>query len=79
MLTDGIISHYALGGAVAATFYLEPAATLDADVFVLLPNADGTLVSLSPIYEYLKSPGGIESREYITIGDWPVQFLVPPE
>jgi len=77
MLTDGIISHYALGGAVAATFYLEPAATLDVAVFVLLPNADGTLVSLSPIYEYLKSPGGIESREYITIGDWPVQFLVP--
>lgn len=30
----GIISRYALGGAVAATFYIEPAATEDIDVFV---------------------------------------------
>ena len=74
---DGIIHHYAIGGAVAATFYLEPAATLDVDVFVLLSNPTGTLVSLTPIYEYLKARGGIEDREHIVLGDWPVQFLVP--
>jgi hypothetical protein len=74
---DGIIHHYAIGGAVAATFYLEPAATLDVDVFVLLANQAGALVSLTPIYEYLKVRGGIEDREHIVIGDWPVQFLVP--
>lgn len=62
---------------MAATFYLEPAATLDVDVFVLLSNPGGALVSLTPIYEYLKSRGGIEDREHIVIGDWPVQFLVP--
>jgi len=77
MQADGVISHYAIGGAVAATFYLEPAATLDVDVFVLLPHASGALVSLSPIYEYLKARGGIEDREHIVLGDWPVQFLVP--
>jgi len=74
---DGVISHYAIGGAVAATFYLEPAATLDVDVFVLLSNPSGDLVSLTPIYEYLKARGGIEDREHIVLGDWPVQFLVP--
>ncbi len=73
----GVISHYAIGGAVGATFYLEPAATLDVDVFVLLSDRGAVLVSLTPIYEYLKARGGIEDREHIILGDWPVQFLVP--
>ena len=77
MQADGIISHYAIGGAVGATFYLEPAATLDVDVFVLFSHPSSALVSLSPIYEYLKARGGIEDREHIVLGDWPVQFLVP--
>lgn len=34
MRTDGVIGKYAIGGAVGATFYLEPSATLDIDVFV---------------------------------------------
>jgi hypothetical protein len=29
MQADGIIECYAIGGAVGATFYLEPVATLD--------------------------------------------------
>jgi hypothetical protein len=29
MQRDGVIDKYAIGGAVGATFYLEPAATLD--------------------------------------------------
>ena len=29
MQADGVIGKYAIGGAVGATFYLEPAATLD--------------------------------------------------
>jgi len=78
MQADGIIAHYAIGGAVGATFYLEPAATLDVDVFVLLSSPrGGVLISLTPIYEYLKARGGIEDREHIVLGDWPVQFLVP--
>lgn len=31
---DGVIQRYAIGGAVGATFYLEPVATLDVDVFI---------------------------------------------
>jgi len=34
MRADGVVEHYAIGGAVGATFYLEPISTLDVDVFV---------------------------------------------
>ena len=76
MQADGIIDKYAIGGAVGATFYLEPAATLDVDVFVILPTAPGgLLLSLSPIYDYWKARGGTVEDEYIVISGWPVQFL----
>lgn len=77
MQADGVISNYAIGGAVGATFYLEPAATVDLDLFVTLPGDSALLVSLSPIYEYLRSHGCIEQDEYIVVQGWPVQFLTP--
>jgi hypothetical protein len=76
MQADGVIGKYAIGGAVGATFYLAPAATVDVDIFVALPTAAGAcLISLAPIYEYLKARGATELDEYIVVGDWPVQFL----
>lgn len=76
MQADGVIGKYAIGGAVGATFYLEPAATVDVDVFVIFPHVSGgSLLSLSPLYDYLNSRGYIAEREYILIGSWPVQFL----
>jgi len=76
MQADGVIGKYAIGGAVGATFYLEPAATLDVDIFVILPmTPGGLLLSLSPIYDYLKARGGTVEDEHIVIGGWPVQFL----
>jgi hypothetical protein len=77
MQADGIIGSYAIGGAVGATFYIAPAATLDVDIFVTLPSSsDSSLVSLTPIYEYLSARGCKAEGEHIVIGDWPVQFLV---
>lgn len=76
MQADGVIGNYAIGGAVGATFYLEPAATVDLDVFVSLPSSGG-LLSLAPIYAYLKAHGGVEQDEYMVVGGWPVQFLPP--
>jgi len=73
----GFIGKYAIGGAVGATFYLAPAATVDLDLFVLLPEGSGLLVSLSPIYEYLKAHGGTVEDEYIVVEGWPLQFLLP--
>ena len=78
MQADGVIGQYAIGGAVGATLYLEPAATLDVDIFVALPTTPGSsLLSLAPIYDYLKARGGVEKEEHIVIGGWPVQFISP--
>ncbi len=78
MQSDSIIGKYAIGGAVGATLYLEPAATLDVDIFVMLPAASsGLLLSLAPLYDYLKARGGTVKDEHIVIGGWPVQFLPP--
>jgi hypothetical protein len=78
MQTDGVIGKYAIGGAVGATFYLEPAATVDVDIFVTLPReSGGLLLSLTPIYDYLKARGGVVEDEYIVISGWPAQFLLP--
>ena len=76
MQVDGVIGKYAIGGAVGATFYLEPSATADVDVFVMLRAAPGSsLLSLAPIYEYLTARGCLVEGERIVVGDWPVQFL----
>lgn len=82
MQADGVIGKYAIGGAVGATFYLEPSATLDIDIFVALRNAPGSLlVTLDPIYKYLTAPERsykIE-KEYVIVEGWPVQFLPPSD
>ena len=76
MQADGVIGGYAIGGAVGATFYLEPVATLDIDIFVSFRNvSEGGLISLSPIWEYLTGRGYKTEGEYIVIEGWPVQFL----
>ena len=41
MRAEGAITEYALFGAVAQMRYTEPVATLDADVLVVLPSAEG--------------------------------------
>jgi hypothetical protein len=43
MQVDGVIQRYAIGGAVGATFYLEPVATLDVDIFVTFQPEAGSL------------------------------------
>jgi hypothetical protein len=80
MKADGVIGKYAIGGAVGATFYLEPSATLDIDIFVSLENPQGSLLlTLTPIYDYLTSRGYKAEKEYLVIEGWPVQFLPPSD
>ena len=80
MQADGVIGNYAIGGAIGATFYLEPTATFDIDIFVSLKNVPGSpLVSLEPIYSYLKARGHQPENEYIVIEGWQVQFLPPAD
>ncbi len=52
--SEGRLGRFAVGGAVAASFYIEAVATEDLDIFALLaPSASGLLV-LTPLYDRLK-------------------------
>ncbi len=74
MRDDGVISNYALFGAVAQMRYTEAVATLDADVLVAIPASD-RLDVLSPIYAYCATKGYRPEGEAVRVGAWPVQFI----
>ena len=66
MQADGVIGQYAIGGAVGATLYVEPAATFDLDIFAILaPTLSSPLLSLTTIHEFLTARGGVIQDEYI--------------
>jgi hypothetical protein len=75
LVANGVISSYAIGGAVGASFYLDAMQTEDVDAFVFLPPSAGLLISLTPVYEALSQQGGIIEREYVRFGEWPLQIL----
>ena len=72
---DGVLSRYAIGGAMGATFYVEPVLTFDLDIFVLLPETAHGLLTLEPLYEALRGRGYTDERECVNIEGIPVQFL----
>ena len=77
LVADGVILDYAIGGAMGATFYLEPISTMDLDVFVLFADEED-LMPLQPIYRALAKMGfnpDEHERECVNIGGTPVQFL----
>jgi hypothetical protein len=72
---EGVLADFAIGGAIAASFYAPAIATEDLDIFAFLrPSASGLLV-LTPLYERLQALGGRIENEYVVIGTWPVQIL----
>jgi len=75
MVKDGVIEQYAIGGAVAAIFYIEPINTNDLDIFFHVKDPSAGLDILAPLYEYLSGLGYEGQREAIDIEGWPVQFL----
>lgn len=78
-LKEGVLDRYAIGGAVGATFYIEPAATEDVDIFVaMVPKPGAILVTLEPLYSYFKARGATVEGERLVIGGWLVQLLPPP-
>lgn len=70
----GLIERWAIGGAMGATFYLEPISTYDLDVFVLFEGSP-LILTLTPIYEFLQARGHSADGEAIIVYGWPVQFL----
>jgi hypothetical protein len=78
LVRTNVIVDYAIGGAMGATFYLEPVLTMDLDVFVLFNDDDSNLLPLQPIYKALAARGyspDEHERECINIEGTPVQFL----
>jgi hypothetical protein len=75
MVKDRVIEEYAIGGAIAAIYYLEPFDTADLDVFVQVDTTGSDLMILAPIYEYLTEQGYKTKDEAIYIEGIPVQFL----
>ena len=75
MQSARVIGEYALGGAVAAFFYIEPGTTFDLDVFIVWKTGAAGLIDLTPIYDYLQKLGCAPRREGVMIAGWEVQFL----
>jgi hypothetical protein len=75
MERDGVIERYAIGGAVAAYNYVEPAVTEDLDIFLSIESTS-PIITLEPILKYLRQRGYKDFRkEGIEIEGWPVQFI----
>ena len=69
----GIIKAYAIGGGIAATYYIEPVLTYDLDIF-FIPAKEGLDV-LTPIYDYAGERGFSTQAGSILIEGFPVQFI----
>lgn len=74
MRDAGLITDYAMFGAIAQMRYTEPVATLDADVLVAVPSPQ-KLDLLKPIYAFCAARGYHPEGEAVQVGAWPVQFV----
>jgi hypothetical protein len=74
MVNAGIITDYALFGAVAQIRYTEPVATLDADVLVGVPSPKKVDVR-SLIYSFCAGKGFLPEGEAVRVGEWPLQII----
>jgi hypothetical protein len=80
MQAEGVIENFAIGGGIAAIYYLEPYNTDDVYVFISpVVVSKGGLLSFGRIYSYLQALGYQTEREYIRIENWLVQFLPAAE
>ena len=67
----GVIKDYAIGGAHALAYYLEPVKTLDFDIFILIESDQ----DFYDFRSYIKRSGFKMSGTHVTIDDTPVHFL----
>jgi hypothetical protein len=74
LVSAGLIEEYALGGALAAIYYVEPFTTYDAYIFFIAAKKDLT-AGIPAIYSHLQAKGWQIEREHLLVKDFPVQFL----
>jgi hypothetical protein len=74
LVAAGLIEDYALGGALAAIYYVEPFTTYDADI-IFVAAEKGLTAGIPAIYAHLEAQGWRVEREHLLIRDFPVQFI----
>ncbi len=74
LVAAGLIEDWALGGALAAIYYVEPFTTYDADIF-FIPRDKGLSAGIPAIYQHLQAQGWQVEGEHLLVGGFPVQFL----
>jgi hypothetical protein len=74
LVAAGLIEDWALGGALAAIYYVEPFTTYDAGIF-FIAKAQGLTAGIPAIYAHLRSQGWQVEREHLLFHEFPVQFL----
>ena len=67
----GVIKDYAIGGAHAVAYYLEPVKTLDLDIFVFAESDEDFHIFRT----YIKKAGFRMRGTHVIIDDMPVHFL----
>ena len=67
----GVIKDYAIGGAHAVAYYLEPVKTLDLDIFVFAESDQDFYIFRT----YIKKAGFRVRGTHVIIDDTPVHFL----
>jgi len=75
LVADKVIDTYAVGGAIAAHFYIGAFATFDIDIFFPVAARSTSLLDLGPLYEHLRLKGYLPKGEMIQIAGWDIQFL----
>jgi hypothetical protein len=70
----GLIGQWAIGGAMGVTFYLEPISTYDLNIFVIFEGSP-LILTLTPIYDFLKARGHTTEGDAVLVHSWPVKFL----
>lgn len=74
LVAIGLIEDYALGGALAAIYYVEPFTTYDADI-IFVAAEKGLTAGIPAIYAHLQERGWRVEREHLLVHGFPVQFL----
>ena len=74
LVVAGLIEDWALGGALAAIYYVEQFTTYDADIF-FIPKDKGLTAGIPAIYAHLQAQGWQVEREHLLVRGFPVQFL----
>jgi hypothetical protein len=74
LVSEGVIADYAIGGAMAAIFYVEPFTTYDIDLFYK-PVSNDLDAGIPKIFEAAQKRRWVVDGAHLLCKGFPVQFL----